>query len=147
MLSILKHEYYGLTIAKINHNEYAIGTQEDALTAAKEYIAENVWAFNSNFLAGHSCLSADIIATIQEKCHENCNEQLKDTITDFDHFCDDAISCDGLGHFLSPYDGEEKTLDKVLKDYVGSLDFSDIATIKETVGENDSNKILMFRIN
>lgn len=147
MLSILKHDFYGLTMIKIDGAEYAIGNEEEAVKAAKEYISESVWTFNSDFLACHSCLSSKTIKMIQEKCSEDCNDELKDTIADFDHFCDDAIGTDGLGHFLSPYDGEETRFPDFLDHHVGSLDFSDIVDITESIGETNHKKILVFRIN
>ena len=100
--------YYNLPVFTIGGCEYAIASDEnEANEACKEYIKETIWAFNADFLSNYiSSLDAeDIDALRQNKC-ESMNEALRKLIDDFDLLCDDAISADGLGHFLSPYDGE-----------------------------------------
>jgi hypothetical protein len=102
------YEHYNLPVFTIGGAEYAIASDEDeANEACKEYIKETIWAFNADFLSNYiSSLDAeDIDALRQNKC-ESMNEALRKLIDDFDLLCDDAISADGLGHFLSSYDGE-----------------------------------------
>ena len=41
---------------------------------------------------------------------EGANEPLTAMIKDFDHFVDDAVSCDGRGHFLAGYDHQENEI-------------------------------------
>jgi hypothetical protein len=87
--------------------EWVLCTYEEAEKRAKDYILDSVWAFNASFLASHSGIDSDIIAAVQakDKCESN-NDMLLRLIKDKGHFVNDAIGCDGLGHFLNTYDGE-----------------------------------------
>ena len=100
-------EHYGLKTYELDGTEYAIASDYDqAEEACTEYIKETVWAFNADFLASHiKALDAGDIDRLQGAC-ESCNDALLKLIDDVDAFVSDAISADGLGHFLSPYDGE-----------------------------------------
>jgi hypothetical protein len=102
------YDYYDLPVFTIGGCEYAIAADEDeANEACKAYIKETVWAFNADFLANHiESLDADDIERLRGDRCEDANEALRKLIDDFDAFVDDAISSDGLGHFLSSYDGE-----------------------------------------
>lgn len=109
---VSKWEHYGMTVIDAENGEYAVTTDySDLENAAGEYIKDTVWAFNADFIIEHSkCLdydkpSREIIACIQDKC-ENGNDAMTRLIDDMDEFIDDAISADGIGHFLSSYDGE-----------------------------------------
>lgn len=102
-----EYDYYGLPVYKIDGCEYAVAADwGTAKTACKAYIRETVWAFRSSFLASYVPIEQDTIEVIQEKC-EGANKPLLKLIEDFDAFADDAIGCDGVGHFLASYDGEE----------------------------------------
>jgi len=83
----------------IDSEDYLVLTDEEADEAVRKEIEEMVWAFNASFLQAHTGVDADAIEKIQEMC-ESANEPLKAMIKDFDHFVDDAVSCDGRGHFL-----------------------------------------------
>ena len=78
---------------------YLVYTDEEADEAVREHIEEMVWSFSPSFLQGHTGVDADAIAKIQEM-YEDANEPIKAMIKDFDHFVDDAVKCDGRGHFL-----------------------------------------------
>lgn len=101
-------DHYGLKTYEIDGLEYALAVDYDAAEeACKEYIRESVWAFNANFLALHiNALDADDIDRLRGDSCESCNEALLKLIDDFDAFANNAICTDGLGHFLSPYDGD-----------------------------------------
>lgn len=106
-------DHYGLKTCEIDGTEYAIARDYDqAEQACAEYIEDTVWAFNADFLASHiKALDADDIERLRgDKC-ESCNDALLKLIDDVDAFVGDAITTDGLGHFLSPYDGEMVELD------------------------------------
>jgi len=90
----------------IDCDSYLVLTDEEADQKVKEEIEEMVWAFTPSFLQSHTGVTADAIEKIQEMC-EDANEPLKAMIKDFDHFVEDAIRCDGRGHFLASYDHEE----------------------------------------
>ena len=81
-------------------NGYLVYTDEEADEAVREYIEETVWAFTPSFLQAHTGVSTDIIRQMQESMSEP-NEALTAMIKDFDHFVEDAIACDGRGHFLA----------------------------------------------
>lgn len=91
--------------------EYLVLTDEEADERAKEYILDSVWAFNYSFLCAHSGAIAEIpekeYTEMAGKLCESFNKAALAMIDDKDHFVSDAIACDGRGHFLSQYDGEE----------------------------------------
>ena len=88
-------------------NDYLVYTDEEADEAVREYIEETVWAFNPSFLQAHTGVSSDIIKEMQEKMSPSANQAITAMIKDFDHFVEDAVRCDGRGHFLAQYDHEE----------------------------------------
>ena len=81
-------------------------SDEEADERAEDYILESVWAFNPYFLSYHTGIDEEVFKLLQEKCEE-ANEPILRLIKDKDVFVYDAITSDGRGHFLSPYDGEE----------------------------------------
>lgn len=91
--------------------EYLVFTDEEADDAAKDYILESLWAFNKSFLDGHSKIIAEIpdkeFQEMQGSLCESFNAAILKMLDDVDYFVEDAIKCDGRGHFLSGYDGEE----------------------------------------
>jgi hypothetical protein len=93
----------------IDSEDCLVYTDEEADEAVREYIEEMVWAFNASFLQAHTGVDADAIKKIQEMS-EGANEPLKAMIKDFDHFVEDAVKCDGRGHFLASYDHEENEI-------------------------------------
>lgn len=110
-IDIESYDQYGLPILSIGRREYAVGDDEDADTAALEYIKDSAWAFNADFVAGFIG-DYDLVPAIQalnEKC-EDGNKGMLSMIKlggTIEEFADEAISADGRGHFLSGYDGEE----------------------------------------
>ena len=88
-------------------NDYLVYTDEEADEAVREYIEETVWAFSPSFLQAHTGVSSYIIEEMQKKMSPSANEAITAMIKDFDYFVDDAVACDGRGHFLAPYDFEE----------------------------------------
>ena len=91
---------------EIDMEDTLVLTDKQADEWVREDIEEMVWAFTPSFLQAHTGVTADAIEKIQEMC-EGANEPLKAMIKDFDHFVEDAVSCDGRGHFLASYDHEE----------------------------------------
>ena len=89
--------------------DYLVLTDEEADEAVREEIEEMVWAFNASFLQAHTGVDANAIKKIQEMC-ESANEPLTAMIKDFDDFVEDAVACDGRGHFLAGYDHEENEI-------------------------------------
>lgn len=103
---------YDDNLLEIGSNEYLVLTDEEADEKVKEYINDSVWAFNADFIISQSKIldydegSRKIIKAIQEQC-ESGNEAILKLIDDIDIFIEEAVSCDGRGHFLSTYDGNE----------------------------------------
>ena len=110
-----KYDSYGLRVFSAYGLEYAIGSDEEAQEACKEYIKQSLWAFNASFIIDHSKLeySSDVekcIKEMQGKLCESANDLVKALIEDLDEFIEDAIGADGRGSFLSPYDGNEEEI-------------------------------------
>lgn len=105
--------HYGLDSFELGSKEYAIGTDLEADAACAEYITGSTWAFRAEFIASECGLPyqlAEPIQAWQEKECESANDGIVSLIEKtcgMDSFVDSAISADGRGHFLSPYDGEE----------------------------------------
>lgn len=115
----LEPSEYGDDTFAINRQDYMVLTDEEANTAAKDYIKESLWAFNADFIIDHSDLpyeSIEMIKGYQESKCEGANETIEALITDIDEFVDDAICADGRGHFLNTYDDEENEITIKVKD-------------------------------
>lgn len=98
--------------------EYKVYTDEEAYKAAADYIEENLWAFNADFILQYTSVYKETtdredeaiikaLQKVQESICEDANALVKALISDLDIFIEDAIDADGRGHFLSFYDGEE----------------------------------------
>ena len=90
----------------IDSEEYLVLTDEEADEHVREEIEEIVWAFTPSFLSVHTGVDEDVFRLLQQKC-ENANDAIKSMIKDFDWFVEDAVRCDGRGHFLARYDHNE----------------------------------------
>ena len=92
--------------------DYFVGTYEAAVEAVKEYIKESAWAFNANFLAAFCDIPEEVFTALQDKC-EGANEAVLTCIEradgGLDEFTEQAISADGIGHFLNSWDGSDDT--------------------------------------
>ena len=88
-------------------SDYLVYTDEEADDAVRDYIREMVWSFTPSFLQAHTGVQGDTIKQMQESMSDGANEAITAMIKDFDDFVDDAIACDGRGHFLAQYDHEE----------------------------------------
>lgn len=91
--------------------EYLVLTDEEAEEKAAEYIKETLWAFNAGFLASHlGCPEETVQAVLNNGNCESNNDIFLEWIKncgDLEKFIEDAICADGMGHFLSGYDGNE----------------------------------------
>lgn len=109
------YDHYGLEVFSLGREEYAIGTDEEAQNACEENIKDSAWAFRSSFICEFCNLPNELeeaLETIQSNKCESANDAILALIQKADGglqgFTECAISSDGRGHFLSPYDGEEK---------------------------------------
>ena len=108
-LEDVSYDSYGLELFAYGNQEYAIGTDDDADAACIAAIRESVWAFNASFLASETGLPEAMFTFASEQC-ESANDAILQVIEQscgLDSFVDTAIGCDGRGHFLSGYDGNE----------------------------------------
>lgn len=107
-------DHYGLPVFEFDGCEYAVAETDDAAQgAAERAIADSLWAFNASFIISECNLPAELedgLKAAQEKQFESANEWLLPMVkrlVGISDFAASAISADGRGHFLSPYDGEE----------------------------------------
>jgi hypothetical protein len=93
--------------------EYECYTFDDATEKASEYIKDTLWAFDLQKLSDAGHLKVDLsdkaieqLVKVQGELCEDCNEIITALVEDMNKLIDWAINCDGLGHFLSTYDGQ-----------------------------------------
>ena len=124
--AILLASHLGVCVSEaesyIDDQDYLVLTDEEADDAVREEIEQLVWAFTPSFLSAHTGVDSSTLKTMQESLCEGANEPFMAMIKDFDYFVDDAVSCDGRGHFLAGYDHEEhevtyKSIDNTETDY------------------------------
>ena len=131
-----------LDIIEIDGMEFAVSDSEiNRYLATYETIEQLVWAFKPSFLVEHIPHDPidrkdliDSIVKIQEQC-EGANPILLAAIKDFKKFVDDAAAIDGVGHFLSPYDGEERDMADMEWEY----GLTDLISVLEEENINTSN--------
>lgn len=129
------YKHYGLSIYRDTDSdkEYAVGTEEEINAAAREYILETLWAFNAEFIYNHIPIvkydrnekhTIAAIKMLQEKLDERANEIVRLLLGDnLESFIEEAIDCDGVGHFLASYDEVELESDEVEGLPVGLIAF------------------------
>lgn len=109
------YDSYGLCVFTVQGEEWAVGIEEEAQAACQEAIKQSLWAFRPEFILSHCKAGVKpalvkALKQVQEKLCENANEFVEVLIKDLDDFIEDAISSDGRGSFLSPYDNEEQEI-------------------------------------
>jgi rRNA-processing protein FCF1 len=104
--ALAKHLDCSIDEAVNSMDDYLVYTDDEADEAVYNYIDESVCFFRSDFIAAHAEVDEEVIKKLQE-LHENSNKAIRSLIKDFDHFVNDAVACDGRGHFLASYDHEE----------------------------------------
>ena len=96
-------------------HEFLVCDDKHADEVCKEHILESLWAFKASFIADHARhkltpAAVKAIEKMQEELAEDANEIVRALIRDEDAFIKHAVEADGRGHFLNPYDGEEREL-------------------------------------
>ena len=110
------YDYYGMTVLSCGRAEYAIGTDEEADAACREYVESSAWAFSASFVLSECGLPMELenaIQAFQSKECESANDAIVALIEKtcgMESFTEAAISADGRGHFLASYDGDEMEL-------------------------------------
>jgi hypothetical protein len=99
--------------------EYLVCTEEESIKKAYDYVENSLWAFNAKFLVKYmpsihffnereEKSLIECLKTIQEKMSEDCNQIILTLVgTRIDALFNEAVRCDGMGHFLNTYDGKE----------------------------------------
>jgi hypothetical protein len=93
--------------------EYLVLTDEEANERAKEYIRESLWTFNSTFLSCQTGIDSLVFEKLS-KLYESGNEAILSIVEQtvgLDGLVEDAIACDGRGHFLNHWDGTEDEIE------------------------------------
>ena len=93
-------------------SEWLVLSDDDADERAAEAIRDSLWAFRSEFIAGHTRprlngAGIKALAEMKANMRESAQPLIEALIHDMDDFIRDAISADGRGHFLASYDFEE----------------------------------------
>ena len=97
-----RYDSYGLKVFSAYGLEYAVGTDEEADEAIKQYMQDSVWSFRPEFIASHTKAGASngmikAITALQESC-EDCNEDIKSLIEDMDDFIE--MKCGSCGEVI-----------------------------------------------
>ena len=106
-----EYKHYGLDVYEIEGKEYIVGSMKECMEAAGEYIKESLWAFTSSFIGEFLNLNVRQVKAL-EKMNASLCEDANDIMlaligSRIDEFIEEAIAADGIGHFLSTYDGVE----------------------------------------
>jgi hypothetical protein len=111
--NIVRNSHWGLPVLIIDGDEYAVAaTEQEAFEACCESIEDTLCYFSPSFLAEQTELPVEIFEALARTDFSD-NEVYKDLIervTTIENFVQEAIDCDGMGHFLSPYDLEERMI-------------------------------------
>jgi len=110
------YKHYGLDVYDLGRRQYAVGTEEQADEAAREYVRDSLWAFRPEFLEAYmpDGIDAEVLSIVIEKKYEDATEIIARLAgDDLGRLIDDAIAADGRGHFLSSYDGHEVSSDEI----------------------------------
>ena len=112
---------YGAPAYARGESEYLVLTDREADSHTREYIEDSLWSFRTSFILDHiqgrdrAGINWDRVERALEKMQgalcEDANEIVRAMISNLRVFVQDAISADGRGHFLAPYDGAENEQD------------------------------------
>ena len=109
----VRDTHYSLPIVIIDGDEYAVAaTEQEAFEACCENIEDSLCYFSPSFLAEQTELPVEIFEALARTDFSD-NEVYKDLIervTTIENFVQEAIDCDGMGHFLAPYDLKERMI-------------------------------------
>ena len=111
--NIVRDSHWGLPVLVINGDEYAVAaTEQQAFDACCESIEDTLCYFSPAFLAEQTELPVEIFEVLSNAGFED-NAVYKDLIervTSIVNFADEAISYDGMGHFLASHDLKERMI-------------------------------------
>lgn len=113
-LQVTGHNYYGMTVFKIEGKEYAVGTVEQTELAVRAVAKEYLDLIDTDLLLEYSELppcAKGLVKFIQEGWWESF-DMLREVIPDIDALVEAAIATQGKAPFLSSLnaDGVEHSL-------------------------------------
>ena len=111
--NIVRDSHWGLPVLIINGDEYAVAaTEQQAFEACCESIEDTLCYFSPAFLAEQTELPVEIFETLSNAGFEDNGvyKDLIERVTSIENFADEAISYDGMGHFLASYDLKERMI-------------------------------------
>jgi len=119
-------KHAGLPVVKVDGATYAVAEDDDAADfAAVDAVRDSFWAFRAEFIGsflGISDVAIKAISKMQGELCEDAQEIIELLLGDRRYeFVDAAIAADGRGHFLAPYDGEERDGEDVSPPLEGKL--------------------------
>lgn len=104
-------EHYRLPVLELADGEYAVAlSDEDANNAAKEYIENSLWAFNSDTLEELTGIPHEMFSAVQEARCESSNDAIRvcvDATCGIESFVDNVLESDDRGCYLSIYNSKE----------------------------------------
>lgn len=105
---------WDLPVVEIDDDSYIVASSEEEATAAvTEAIKNSLCYFSPSFLSDMTELPVEVFDALA-KCDFSDNDvyfQLIGSTCGFDCFVEEAINCDGRGHFLASYDLKEREID------------------------------------
>lgn len=108
---------WDLPVIEIDDDSYMVASsEEEADAAATEAIKSTLCYFNPSFLSDMTELPVEVFDALA-KCDFSDNDvyfQLIESTCGFDCFVEEAVNCDGRGHFLASDDLKEREIDGYL---------------------------------
>jgi hypothetical protein len=100
-------EIDGATL-EVNNMEFMVLDEDEKQECLKNNIRETASYFNASFLAAMTELPEKVFEALTDENEAVC--ELIEKTCGMDKFIDEACRCDGAGHFLNNYDGNEYEL-------------------------------------
>lgn len=105
---------WDLPVIEIDDDSYIVASsEEEADAAAAESIKSTLCYFCPSFLADMTELPVEVFEALAN-CDFSDNDAyftLIESTCGFDCFAEEAVNCDGRGHFLASYDLKEREID------------------------------------
>lgn len=105
---------WDLPVIEIDDDSYIVASSEEEATAAvTEAIKNSLCYFNPSFLSDMTELPVEVFDALA-KCDFSDNDvylQLIESSCGIEDFVENAVDCDGRGHFLASYDLKEREID------------------------------------
>lgn len=114
---IERDTHWGLPVVIIDGDGYAVAESEQkAFEACCEYVEDSLCHFRPTFLAEQTELPVEIFEALASRDFNDSSvyKTLIERVTTIENFTQAAIDCDGRGHFLNNWDGNEYEIGEYL---------------------------------